>query len=646
MLKTIQDRDADRNRWVKITMGVILSIICISMVVTLVPGIMTGSLTGASPDAVATINGQDISYIDAQQEIAFQTRGQTVPQMLRGIYAKQIVDQMVYTRALQVEADRLGITVTADEERERIKQLIPSAFSGDTWLKDRYDNEVQTRTGMTVAQFEQELRDSMLEMKFRQLVTDAVKVTEPEIQQEFRARNEKVTLQYVLIKPTDLASAIHPSDADLSSYYSKNSSKYQVPEKRSSRYALLDTAKLRAATTASDDELRAYYNAHIDQYKVENRVHVEHILFKTVGKTDAEVAEIRQKAQDVLNQAKKGANFEDLAKKYSEDDATKPKGGDLGWIVEGQTVPEFQQAAFTIPKGTISDLVKTEYGFHIIKVLDRETAHTKDFAEVREDILPQVLDDKAANQANDISNQMAAAVRQSDRQSLDDLAKKFNLVLGDTPPASFSEPVGDLGNSPDIHQLVFQLHTGELGQPLRVDRGFVILTVKDILPAHQGTLAEVHDQVLADYQHDQSITLAQTRSSDLSGKVKGGEALDKAAKDLGLTAETSQSIARAGSIPDVGTGKQLESAYSMEIGQVSAPQNIGGNWLVYRVQAKDEPNPVELAAQHDDIQKQLLQQKQDAAYEAFRASLQDELKRQGKLVIHNDVMSRLTSATS
>src|SRR5580704_12458470 len=156
MLKTIQDRDADRNRWVKITMGVILSIICISMVVTLVPGIMTGSLTGASPDAVATINGQDISYIDAQQEIAFQTRGQTVPQMLRGIYAKQIVDQMFYTRALQVEADRLGITVTADEERERIKQLIPITFSGDTWLKDRYDNEVQTRTGMTVAQFEQE----------------------------------------------------------------------------------------------------------------------------------------------------------------------------------------------------------------------------------------------------------------------------------------------------------------------------------------------------------------------------------------------------------------------------------------------------------------------------------------------------------
>ena len=115
---------------------------------------------------------------------------------------------------------------------------------------------------------------------------------------------------------------------------------------------------------------------------------MEHILFKTVGKTDAEITEIRQKAEDVLKQAKHGANFEDLAKKYSEDDATKPKGGDLDWIVEGQTVPEFQQAAFSLPKGAISDLVKTQYGFHIIKVIDRETARTKSLDEVRNTITP------------------------------------------------------------------------------------------------------------------------------------------------------------------------------------------------------------------------------------------------------------------
>ena len=132
-----------------------------------------------------------------------------------------------------------------------------------------------------------------------------------------------------------------------------------------------------------------------------------------------------------MKQAKHGANFEDLAKKYSEDDGTKAKGGDLGWIVDGQTVPEFQQAAFTLPKGSISDLVKTQYGFHIIKVLDRETAHTKSFEEVRDSILQTTLDQKVNTEASDISNQMAGAVRQSDRQSLDDLAKKFHLEVGD-----------------------------------------------------------------------------------------------------------------------------------------------------------------------------------------------------------------------
>ena len=412
-------------------MGVILVIISVSMVITLVPG-LTGGSAANSPDAVATVGGENISAADVQRQLNQAMRGQSIPEMLKGLYAKQVLDQMIFQRSMELEADRLGIHVTPEEQRDRIKQILPSVFAGDTWLKDRYATEVQSRAGMSVQDFETFLRNEMLLEKFRALVTDGIEVSPDEIQREFRRRNEKVQIQYVLVKPADLAATIHPSDADLAAYFTKNASKYQVPEKRSTRYALLDVSKLRERTQVSDDALRSYYNAHIDQYKVENRVHAEHILFKTIGKTDAEIAEIRQKAADVLKKAKSGANFEDLAKKYSEDDATKPKGGDLGWIVEGQTVPEFQQTAFNLPKGSISDLVKTQYGFHIIKVLDRETAHTKTLEEVRSEIQPVVLADKVTAEANDMSNQMAAAVRQSNRQSLDDLAKKFNLQLGET----------------------------------------------------------------------------------------------------------------------------------------------------------------------------------------------------------------------
>jgi peptidyl-prolyl cis-trans isomerase D len=641
MLKSIQQRDLDRNRWVKVTMIVLLVLISVSMVITLVPGLVGGSTTN-SPDTVASVGGQDISLLDVQRHLNMVLHGQNVPEMLKGLYAKQVLDQMIFSHALELEAQRLGLSVTPQEESDRIKQLLPAAWEGGAWTKDRYVAEVQNRTGMSVPEFESFLRDDMLMEKFRLLVTSSISVTPAEIENEFRRRNEKVQIEYALVKPTELASSIQPTDAELSAYYNKNASRYQVPEKRSARYALLDLAKLRESTQVSDDDLRAYYNAHIDQYKVENRAHVEHILFKTIGKTDAEIAEIRQKAEDVLKKAKSGANFEDLAKKYSEDDATKPKGGDLGWIVEKQTVPEFEQAAFSVPKGSVSDLVKTQYGFHIIKVLDRETAHTKPFEEVRSTIVPILTDKKAAEQANNISTQMASAVRQSNRQSLDDLARKFNLKLGDTPPASVTDAIGELGNSPELHQILFQLRPGELSQPLQIPQGFVILTPKDIQPAHQGMLAEVRNKVLADYQQEKSIELARTKAQELAKRVQSGESFDQAAKALSLTAVTPEAFARNGSVPDLGAAKLLQASFGMSVGQVSQPTQVVGNWLVYRVLGHQPANPADLAGQSDQIKQQLLQAKQTAAFEAFRTALEDRLKKEGKLTINADVMKRLS----
>ena len=642
MLKSIQQRDLDRNRWIKITMTVILTLICLSMVITLIPGLYSGSAGANSPDSVASVGGQDITVVEVQRQLNQVSHGQSIPPMLKGLYAKQILDQMVFQRALELEALRLGIRVTPEEETERIKQIVPTAFAGDTWLKDRYALEIQRRAGMSVEDFETFLRNQMLLDKFRAIVTDGISVTPVEIEQEFRRRSEKAQIEYAVVKPAELAATIHPTDAELNAYYQKNASRYQVPEKRSARYALLDLAKLRARTRVDDAALRAYYNSHIEEYKVQNRAHVEHILLKTIGKTDAEVAEIRAKAQDVLNKAKKGANFEDLAKKFSEDDATKPKGGDLGWIVEGQTVPEFQQTAFSLPKGSISDLVKTQYGFHIIKVLDRETAHTKPLEEVRDAILPILLDEKVRQDGNDISNQMAAAVRQSNRQPLEELAKKFNLALGEAPPATASDPIGELGSTPDLHQTLSQLRPGELSSPLQVPQGFVILTVKDIQPAHQGTLAEAHDRVLADYQQDQSAELARTKANELAKVAQAGTSFDKAAKSLGLAVKTSEPFSRTGTIPDLGSGRQVEAAFGMPVGQVSPAAQVGGNWLVYRVVGHQPVNPAEFTAQAEQIRQQSLQSKQSAAFDAFRTALQDRLKKEGKLVINADAMKRLS----
>jgi peptidyl-prolyl cis-trans isomerase D len=639
MLDVIQQRKTG----VKILMGVILGIICLTMVITLVPGLVPGAMTGMnSPDAVARVGDEQITRTDIENTLNRELRGQSLPPMLKGMYTKQVLDQLVFQKALEMEAKRLGLRVTPEEQTDRIKKYLPTAFTGDTWVgKERYTQEVETRTGMTVEDFEEFVRQQLLEEKFRNILTDGVTVSDTEIAQEYIRRNEKISIEYAVFKPADLAATINPTDAELQAYFAKNIGRYQVAEKRSASYALLDLDKLKQQTKVSDDELKAAYQQNIDQFKVQNRVHVEHILFKTVGQTDALVAETQKKAEDVLKKAKSGGNFEDLAKQYS-DDTSKTKGGDIGWIVEGQTVPEFQQAAFTLPKGSISDLVKTQYGFHIIKVLDKETARTKSFDEVRAEIEPTVLDSKVNAEANKISDQMAAAVRQSNRQSLDDLAKKFNLTVGTTPVASVSEPLGDLGNSPDVHQTLFALRPGEVSAPLRIDRGWAIIALKETQPAHQGTLAEVRDKVLADYRKDNSATLARSKAEDLAKRVKGGEALAKAAKELGAETKTSAPFARNGQVSDLGSATQFNAAFNMQVGQVSDADQVAANWAVYRIVTHDSPKMEELILQKPQLEQQLLQTKQQASYEAFKTALQDRLKSEGKITIDNANLKALT----
>src|SRR6202453_1817454 len=260
MLKSIQQRDQEGKRWVKIVMGVLLGIICLSMLTYLIPGMGSAAFT-TSPDAVATVGGQSITATDVQRQLNTALHGQSVPDVLKGLYAKQVLDQMILKQALTIEAQRLGIRVTDQELSDRIKQILPAAWSGDTWLKDKYATEVQTRTGMGVPEFEGFLRDQMLQEKFHQLVTDAITVSPEEIQRDYVRRNEKVQIEYAVVKPSDLAAAIQPTDAELTAFYTKHAGQYQVPEKRSSRYALLDLNRIKGQEQVSDAALQAYYKA-------------------------------------------------------------------------------------------------------------------------------------------------------------------------------------------------------------------------------------------------------------------------------------------------------------------------------------------------------------------------------------------------
>jgi peptidyl-prolyl cis-trans isomerase D len=625
-----------RKTGLRILLGAVVLVLGGSMLLYLVPQ-TPGTGEASSTDIIAKVGDETVSTAEVRQQLAEIEQRNQVPKQLESLYARQILNQLIFQKEMEYEAKRLGIRVSDQEQADRIRQFLPTAYNGDTFVgRDRYASEVQARFQLTVPVFEELIRQGLLQDKFRKLVTDGVSVGPSELQDEFKYKNEKVKLDYAFIKPEDLEGKVTPDEAEIKAAYEKNRSRYQVPEKRVARYGLIDLNHLRQTAQISDDELKVQFQQNIQQYQVPNRVHVEHILLMTVGKTDAEVEEIRQKAEDVLKQAKKGAKFEDLAKKYSEDPGTKDKGGDLGWLTQGQTVPEFEKTAFGLDKGKMSDLVKTQYGFHIIKVLDKETAHTKPFDEVKDSIKVPLLLAKTDKLASDEADQLSAAIRRSNKVSLDDLAKQFHLSLGETRPVTATDPILELGNSKEAKEAIFRLRQDELSLPIRTDRGYLVLSVKQIQPTHPGSLEEVRDKIVAELKQQKSTELARAKAEDLAKRVKAGEKFDAAAKSLGLEAKSSDLFARNGSISGAVSGKQVSAAFQLKPGDVGAPLNLGANWFVYRVAEKQEPDPADFDKQKKELTDQVLQTKRNLAFEAFRTSLETRLKQEGKLQIMSD----------
>lgn len=629
----------DQKTGKRVLFGVVIAFIALSMLLYLVP--QGTNTTEGSTDVLAKIGDQTVTMGEVRQQLDQMRNRNPIPPAMERFVARNILDQLIFQKEVEFEAKRIGITVSDRERADRIRMYVPAAFNGDTFVGlDAYTREVQTRFQLTVPVFEDLVKQGLVEEKFRKLITDGISASPVEIQQEFKSQNEKVKLDYALIKPEDLEAKITPSDSELKTYYDQNKAKFQIPEKRVIRYALLDLTQLRQNTVVTDDELKVVYQQNIQQFQVPNRVHVEHILLLTTGKTDAEVAEIKKKAEDILAQArKKGANFEDLAKKYSEDPGSKAKGGDVGWVLTGQMVPEFEKASFSLNKGEISDLIKTQYGFHIIKALDKETAHTKTFDEVKDTLRPNYLLNKVDQQASTIAEQMSADIRQSNKTTLDQLAQKYHLAIAQTHPVGPGEPVLELGNGQDVKDEIFHLRQGDLSLPLRTDRGYVVLSLQQSLSAHQGFLEEVRDKLVSQFKQQNANELAKTKAQDLEKRVKAGEKFAAAAKALGLDPKTSEPFARNGSVANLGSGKQLAPAFALKAGQVGPALNLGSNWAVYQVVERQEANPADFDKQKKEITDTLLKQKRELAFSAFQTSLNDRLKQEGKLKLYPEKMS-------
>ncbi len=620
-----------------------LSIVSLGMVITLapIPGGDSGSL---ETNVLAEIGGVKITSEDLARTIQSRLRNSPLgndPRMVASM-AGPMLDDMVLRRALWSQAKKLGVEVSDAELRSNMQTSMPFLYPNGTFIGlDRYRDFVSQQAGMTVAQFEDQFREGVLQEKIRAIITDGVRVSPAEVRDEFIRRNTKARIEYVLFDSAQYLKAVEIAPAALEDFYKKDPSRYKTTEQRRVRYVLIDPDRVRAQVKLDEAELKTNYGQHVSDYRVPDRVKASHILFKTEGKTPGEVATLEKTARDVLAKIKGGADFAEMAKKNSED-STAANGGDLGWIVRGQTVKEFEDAAFALKPGQVSELIKTSYGFHIVKVFDKQTAHLQTFEEVKGQIRESLEKQKLADAQQSLANQVEREL-QKDPKDFTAVAAKLGLESRETPLFKFNQAVPDFGTSEAFHNLAFQLRVGAVGTAISVPKGTVIIQLTEIVPEHTPKLEEVRPVVEQDYRAAQSQNLAVEKAQEFAVKIKTGD-FQKVAKSLGLAAKESKDFSQQDYVEGVGSGSQLSTAFTLTPGQTSDAVSLGSNRIVFRLAARTPAVEADLPGQQDQIAEELVERKRSLAWELYQKNLKQQLLASGELKMNDAAMTKFLAA--
>ena len=645
----------------KTILGAMLLLICGAMVITLVPGGILGDafgFGGVQQGVVAKVGGQEVSLRDvdmaARRVAQQQFGGRAIPDQLMPYLRQRAADQLITQKALLAEAERMGLKVTDAELQDTLQhgQFGQAFFPGGTFIGEQaYEGFVQQNFNMSVPQFEQAVKDDLLMNKLQAAVEGPVSIAKQDVEQEYVKQNTKVKFNYAVLSLDDISKTIKPTEAELQTYYDQHKANYAnaIPEKRQVKYAVIDSAKVASQVQVTPADLQSYYRDHQDQYRVPEQVNVRHILIKTPlpgpdGKVDDNaVKAAKTKAENVLKQVQAGGNFADLAKKNSDDTVSAEKGGDLGWINRGQTVPEFEKAAFSLKKGETSGLIQSSYGFHIIQLLDKHDAHLKSLAEVKDEIEPIVRQQKAQAAADAMANKFAT---QAKSQGLEKAAQANGVEVINSNLITRTDTLPGVGMAPQLMDAIFGVQANASPESASTPQGYVVFVVTEIKPAATPTFQEIRARVESDYKTDKAQSMMGQKTQELADKAKAEHDLKKAAQQLGASFKTSDLVTMSSQVPEFGRMSDAGAvAFTMKPGDISGPINTGRGGAVIALVDKQAPTVEEAAKSSEQLREQLLRQKRGEAFQLFAAGLRQRMEKDGKIKINKQEMDRITKSS-
>lgn len=633
-----------RDKLVRILLGGLLCVVALSMVTYLIPTTGNGD-TGSSPDStvLATVGKDTLTSQQVSRAVQNMTRSQQMPPELLAIYVPQIVQQMISERALAYEAtNRLGMKVTSDEIDNAILDTLPPEMVKNGKVDTASLNAVLQQQGVNMASLKEDTARQLLVSRLREIVAEGVVVSPADIEAEFRRRNDKYKIEYAIVSPEKYRAEAEPTDAETKAYYDAHKAMFQTTEKRSLGIIILDQTQVMGAIHPTAADLQREYDANENTFRTPERVNVRHILIKSDATTDVAM---KAKAEGILKQLQAGGDFAKLAKENSQDPGSAVNGGELGWIQKGQTVPEFEKAAFSLQPGQTSGLVKTTYGYHILQVEKHEQARLQSFEDVQGQLTYQYTFRMANEEMQKLADKGLAELRK-DPLHPEKAAAAVGTTLIRADNVQLGDPVPQIGVSKDFNDAIASLRKGDVAGPIGLPNNkAALVSVTDYQPAHQATFDEAKADVRNRAAQEKLQALVAQKAKDLLAKAQamGGD-LEKAGKEMGIEVKTSTDVDRSGAIEGVGQATTFADAFTKPVGSLLGPVTVPGGQVVAKVISKTPADLSALPAQTASIREELKQQKAQQRAQLFESGLRQRLEREGKLKVHNEVLNRIVQS--
>lgn len=635
------------TKFVKALFWIIISVSCAAMVIFLVPGLFSGQTS--TTDTYATIGRggvlgrflpaiDTISMTDVQRLAQSMLQRQQLPDFVLPFMIQRVGQGLIEQHIELIEAKRLGISATDQDVRNFLHTgewgmlLFPAGkFIGT----QQYTQFVADQFGVTTQKFESEVKEAIVEDRLRALITGGVTVSDSDVRATYVAQATKIKFDYAVIDSDTLRNTINPSDAELQAYFKRNAAKYAraVPEQRKIEYVAFTASNLpQPPTPVTEADIQQYYEQHLSDYQVAEQVKVRHILIAVNSQDPKADAAAKAKAQSILDQLHHGADFAELAKKYSDDPGSKSQGGELGWIKHGVTVPSFDKAAFSLQPGQTSGLVRTRYGYHIIQVEAKQAAHTQPINEVKPQITATLTRQHETQAEQAFAHQLSAEAAKS---GLDATAAAHHLKVVTTDFLSQSSIVPDLADGSQLLAGAFSAQKNGALQVASTGDGYAVYQVAAINPAHAPDFASYKSHVLDDYRNEQLPQLLATKTNELANLAKSGTDLAAAAKKIGAKMETSDLVGRDAQVPDIGAlATVAPQLFDMNEGEISGPINTGHTGVVARLTEKQLPTNDEITKNFDATRDALLNQRRSAMFDVFVSNLENNYLKQGRIRIN------------